>query len=200
VTGQAPWLDTAAVLSALADGAVVLLPTDTLPGLHARLDRPAALAAIDRIKRRPPGKPLLVLAADLAAAQALTATLDRSVLERLDELWPGPFTVILPGRAGLPAAVTSAEGTVAVRVPDWSPLRSLLTDCGPLASTSANRSGQAPSTDLGAARACFPTLPAWHVTALEAGSTASALVDLTGPRPRLLRAGPRPLPGADDRA
>jgi len=198
------------VLAALAAGEVVLLQTDTLPGLHARLDRPAALTALVALKGRSAAKPFLVIAGSLAAAQALTRPWSRPVVAYLQACWPGPVTVILPAADQLPRQVTgeretlpggavtsgpvAGPRTVAVRVPAPAALRQLLAESGPLASTSANRAGQPAAADLAAAVARFPHLPAWNPQPAQAGVAASALVDLTGAEPCLLRPGPVALP------
>ena len=190
------WLDDAGALAALAGGEVVLLQTDTLPGLHARLDRPDALAAIARLKGRVSGQTLLVIAATALDALALAAPVSPAVDVFLARCWPGPFTVILPAREGLPRAVVAGAeaGTVAVRVPAPQELRRLLAASGPLASTSANRTGEAPAGDLEHAARVFPELAIWGGLAGPGLAAASALIDLTGEAPRLLRPGPLPSP------
>jgi L-threonylcarbamoyladenylate synthase len=186
--------DPAGVADALDRGQVLLLNTDTLPGLHARLDRPAALAALAALKGRADDKPLLVLAASEAEALSLAAPLDARWLPLLTACWPGPFTFVLAAGAGLPRAVCSATETVAIRVPDRGPLQRLLALTGPLASTSANLAGQAAATSLDDARARFAGLAAWDDGALAPEGAASALVALIDDAPRVLRPGPRPLP------
>ena len=193
----------------LRSGGVLVLPTDTLPGLHARADHPEALARIVAVKGRAEGKPMLVLAASLDQARPLLADLDDGREDFCDRCWPGPFSLILPARAGLPGEITGAvengSGTsrtsVAVRVPDLRPLRDLLEAVGvPLASTSVNRTGQPPETDLATAAHLFANaIDGWWALDDAGGSVAtsaqpSALVDVVGWPPRLLRPGPRPLP------
>ncbi|MEZ4387666.1 MAG: L-threonylcarbamoyladenylate synthase [Candidatus Krumholzibacteriia bacterium] len=182
----------------LAEGAVLLLNTDTLPGLHARIDRPEALESLARLKGRATDQPLLVLVADLATAAALMAGRRWSDHRLLAACWPGPFTFIVPAATGLPSAVCSALGTVAIRIPDRPPLRRLLARTGPLASSSANRHGEAPSLGLAEARRRFADLEVWDDGAPASAGAASALVDLTGAEPRVLRPGPRPLPVVAD--
>lgn len=177
----------------LADGHPALLNTDTLPGLHARLDRPEALAAVQRLKGRDADKPMLVLAASPAAARELTEPLTASQVNLLESCWPGPFTFVLPARAHLPGAVVAAAGTVAVRVPRRTALLTLLVETGPLASTSANRAGAEAAVSLVSAAQTFPDLACWDDGDPAPGGEASALVDLTGPQPRVLRPGPEPL-------
>jgi len=187
------WLDQDGVLAALAaDDGVVILPTDTLPGLHARLDRPEALIRMRALKGRSAARPFLVLCADPVVVAALTAPLSPAVCSYLARLWPGPFTVILPAAGHLPGA------TVAVRVPAPVSLRELLAQSGPLASTSANRAGDDPAVDVAAAVARFPELPAWRASLPASGGLASALLDLTGAEPHAIRPGPLVLPPWDD--
>lgn len=200
MSGQPAGLDQAGILARLAAGQVVLLATDTLPGLHARLDRPEALSQMSMLKGREPSKPFLVLAASLTQARLLTGSLPPPAVAFLAVCWPGPFSVVLPAAGGLPGCVVApgtdlqAAGTVAVRVPAWAALRQLLAASGPLASSSANPSGQPAAPDLDAAVRMFPSLAFWSREPEAAAGTASALVDLTGDRPCLLRCGPLPMP------
>lgn len=192
---QARWLSATEVRAELDAGEVVLLNTDTLPGLHARLDRPAGLSRLRECKQREATRPFLVLAASCTDALGLLAPAANVWLNYLQRCWPGPFTMILPASTAAPPAVLASTGTVAVRVPARAPLRRLLADVGPLASTSANAPADVPARTLSQARAAFPTLAAWDDGAAEAlAGAASALVDLTGDQPRLLRDGPVPLP------
>ncbi|MFO7609992.1 MAG: L-threonylcarbamoyladenylate synthase, partial [Candidatus Krumholzibacteriia bacterium] len=172
----------------LADGGVLLLATDTLPGLHARVDRPAAVRKVAALKGRPGDKPLLVVAASLAAARTVLGPLDARQLAYAGQCWPGPFSLVLPAAPQLAPEVTGGGATVAVRVPAPVWLRDLLglVPC-PLVSTSANRSGEAPAVTLAEAAARFGPLvdgvygpPDGEPSA----GAASALVDLTGWPPR----------------
>lgn len=182
--------DVAEVLSVLADGGVVLMPTDTLPGLHARLDRPEAIARIATLKGREAAKPMLVLAASEAQAVA-AVTVQAAEREDIEHCWPGPFTLVLPARAEVPSDATAGGGTLGVRVPGSDALRAFLDRCGsPLVSTSANVAGRPPATDLESALSVFgrrvdlvADLP-W-----DGGDRASTVVDLTRRPPRVLRLG-----------
>lgn len=196
-------LDSAAILARLAAGEVVLMATDTLPGLHARLDRPAALEALGALKGRADEKPFLVLAASMEQAMRLARPLSSATEAFLAACWPGPFTAILPAGKGLPRRVTGrgepgggsgAAGTVAVRVPAWPELRGLLQVSGPLVSSSANQAAEQAPGDLPAAMERFRDLATWRALPESSVNKPSALVDLTGSRPRLVRAGPLPLP------
>ena len=187
----------------LEEGGVLVLPTDTLPGLHARVDRPAAVGRVAEMKGRQGRKPLLLLAATLEIA--LTVTRDLSPRQQVyaASCWPGPFSLVLPAVPELPADVTGGSDTVAIRVPRPRGLRALLAAVGlPLVSTSVNRAGEAPVTDLEHAARLFadgvdgvfdPGDPAPAEPA-----TASGLIDLTVWPPRVLRDGPETPPEAPD--
>lgn len=191
--------DQAAAAAALARGAVVLLPTDTIPGFHARVDDPRALAQLAALKGREADKPFIVLAASREQAASVVAPLDARTEAFVARCWPGPFSLVLPARAGVSAALTAGSGRVAVRVPDLAWLRELAHAAGgPLASTSANFAGEPPATTFAEAVARFGALVAAFggpdpESATGAGA-ASALVDLSAWPPRVLREGPRPLP------
>lgn len=184
-------------------GGVVLLPTDTLPGLHARVDRPEALARVASLKGREGGKPLLVLAASAAMARQVTHGLTGRRADFADRCWPGPFSLILPAVAGLATGVTGGGNTVAVRVPRSPALCRFLEQVGvPLASTSANRAGQAPASDLAAALALFAGAVDGACDTGDppsnCGSVPSALIDLVPWPPRMLRKGPETPPDGLD--
>lgn len=199
---NAPRLGDEAAAAALRGGSVLLLATDTVCGLHARVDFPAALARIADLKGRAQGQPLLVLAASPEQAWTLCRPLTAAQMAVCTGAWPGPFTFLLPARAGLePAVVDAARSTIAIRVPGREDLRRLIGLAGgPLASTSANRSGEPPLTRLTAAVAAFgPGVAGWwdgQSGPSPVNGVPSALVDLTGDAPRVLRAGPLPLPPA----
>jgi len=195
--------EAAALARVLAGGGVVLMPTDTLPGLHARADQAAALARILALKGSPAGRPLLVLCATVEEALGLAAPLDGRAEAWARRCWPGPFTLVLPRGARAPDAICAGGPTVACRVPALEPLRALVAAAGgPLASTSANLAGQPPVADLASAARLFgarvDAVAQEPWPAGRAASRASALVDLTGWPPRLLREGPLAPPGWEE--
>lgn len=138
--------------AALRSGMVVAIPTDTVYGLAAALDRPDAIARLYRLKNRPHEKAIPVLLADTAALDQVAAHVPRQARLLIERYWPGALTVVIPARPGLPDAITSvaADGTrtVAVRIPDHPVARAMLAAAGgALAVTSANHSGEPPALD-----------------------------------------------------
>jgi len=169
----------------LRRGGVVMLPTDTIDGLHALADDERAVERIVMIKGREANKPLVVLAADTAQLETLGVEMRDGLRQTLASIWPAPLTAVLPLRD--PIAASRGANSLAVRVPGVSWLRRLLQRTGPLASTSANRSGEEPLT---------ADLPREILEALDGiasgpriARSASTIVDLTASEPRLLREG-----------
>ena len=130
----------------LRAGKLVAFPTETVYGLGADALDAAAVAAIFAAKGRPPANPLIVHVGDIAQATALCAWND--LAQRLAErFWPGPLTLVLPRREGVPDIVTAGGPTVALRMPAHPVALALLRAAGvPLAAPSANLSGQISST------------------------------------------------------
>lgn len=172
----------------LGEGGVVLLPTDTIYGLHANALDPVAVDRVVDIKGRDE-KPFVVLAASIEQIRTLGVTAAEERLAQLDDIWPAPLTVILPLREAI--AASRGATTVAVRIPalDW--LRDLVARTGPLVSTSANRSGEPPvTTPDGLARESQQHIDAIVDAGPKTGEP-SAILDLTGSEPRFIREGER---------
>jgi L-threonylcarbamoyladenylate synthase len=127
---------------ALAEGRLVILPTETVYGLAADAGDPAAVAAIFEAKGRPRFNPLIAHVADLAAA-ARVAALDERALALAEAFWPGPLTIVAPFREGVCDLARAGLDTVAVRVPRHPLAREVLGAFGgPVVAPSANRSGR----------------------------------------------------------
>lgn len=174
------------IAAALRDGSVVLMPTDTIYGLHAVATNEEAVARIVAIKGRDETKPFIVLASSIDALAPLGISADPHLLQRLDSIWPAPLTAILP--LVRPLAASRGASTLAVRIPalDW--LRDLLQRTGPLVSTSANRSGE-PVVDRPSALADALRGRVDIVDGGVRGGEASAILDLTSGEPHLIREG-----------
>lgn len=98
----------------LREGGLVAIPTETVYGLAACINRPEALRAIFMAKGRPADNPLIVHCADVADLDAV-AVLDERARRLAALLMPGPLTMVLPRREGIGDAVTAGLDTVAVR-------------------------------------------------------------------------------------
>lgn len=182
-------------LQVLRDGGVVLLATDTLPGLHALATHPDAAEALRRTKDSPPGRPFLLLFDELDSVLRYGEPGSRSHLAELRRAWPGTLTALLNPTPMAPESWTLDGDSLAARVPAREELRALIADLGaPLFSTSANRAGEDPARTLVEAAARFQDLPVLFKDEAGADGAASTLVDLTGREPLLLREGSAPWP------
>ncbi|WP_448585827.1 L-threonylcarbamoyladenylate synthase [Thermaurantiacus sp.] len=127
----------------LRDGALVVLPTETVYGLAADAANRAAVAAIFAAKGRPGHNPLIVHVADLAMAERY-AVLSPLARRLAGAFWPGPLTLVLPRRPEAPLAPEVAAGlpTLALRAPAHPAMRAVIARLGRgVAAPSANRSG-----------------------------------------------------------
>jgi L-threonylcarbamoyladenylate synthase len=188
-------------LALLAEGEIIIAPTDTVYGVMCRYDSPAAIARLYAAKERPPEKAIPVLIGAIHQLNGLVQSqLPAGAAALMAHFWPGPLTLVLPAQPHLPSVLTAGLSSVAVRMPAHPALCALLTQTGPLAATSANRSGRPESHTADEALAQLagrvPLILADEDedTELEAGAQVtlpSTIVDLTGPAgPRLLRPGP----------
>ena len=174
-------------------GEPVAVPTETVYGLAADATNATAVARIYAAKGRPSFNPLIVHAADLAAAEAIGEFNDgaRALAE---EHWPGPLTLVVPLKRGTPVAslVTAGLPTIALRVPAHPAMQALLAAVGrPLAAPSANASGRLSPTR---AAHVLATLGGRIPLIIDGGPTErgieSTIIAATGGPLRLLRRGP----------
>ncbi len=177
-------------LEILQAGGLVAFPTDTVYGVGALAFNADAVESIYAAKERPNEKAIPVLLGDLADLQKLTLIIPNMALTLAAQFWPGALTLVIQKHPALPEAVSNIS-TVGVRVPDHPLARALLRAAGPLAVTSANRSGQpSPST----AQEVMAQLGGRVALILDGGKTPggipSTVVDCTGAEPKILREGP----------
>jgi tRNA threonylcarbamoyl adenosine modification protein (Sua5/YciO/YrdC/YwlC family) len=184
----------AAAALAVQRGQLVVLPTDTVYGIGADAFTPAAvqrlLAAKGRGREMPP--PVLISAA--TTLDALAVGVPSYARALVEELWPGPLTLVCRQQPSLVWDLGDTRGTVAVRMPDHDVALELLGRTGPMAVSSANRSGLPAATDADAAE---EMLGASVEVLLDAGRSpgaeASTIVDVTADTGRVLRLGAVPL-------
>lgn len=130
-------------ISELQYGGVIAFPTDTVYGIGASLEHPAALRRIYDLKGRSPDKPLPILIARVEVLDELSPDVDERLVDLAEQFWPGALTIVLPAADHLPAEVKAPDNTIGVRLPNHSiPLTIAERSGGAMATTSANVSGQ----------------------------------------------------------
>jgi L-threonylcarbamoyladenylate synthase len=174
----------------LRSGQLAVLPTDTVYGLGADAFYPSAVGSLLAAKGRGREMPPPVLVGTVRAATALIEDLGPYGKDLIDEFWPGGLTIVCRASRSLNWDLGDTRGTVAVRMPLHPVALELLKETGPLAVSSANRTGIPPATTVAEAEEQFGDAVAVY---LDGGPCAadvpSTIVDLTGSVPRLLRAG-----------
>jgi len=189
---RAAGLDAAA--AAIADGELVLLPTDTVYGVAADAFTPEAVTALLAAKNRGRAMPVPVLIGEASTLGGLVLEPPEVATKLAEAFWPGGLTLVVEHVPSLAWDLGDAEGTVAVRLPDDDLARDLLRRTGPLAVSSANRSGRPAATT---AQEAAEQLGEHAAVVLDGGprasSGASTIVDCTGPTPRVLRVGAIPV-------
>jgi len=175
---------------AVQRGQLVVLPTDTVYGVGADAFEPGAIVRLLAAKGRGREMPPPVLVSSPGTLDALAVGVPAYAQALVEELWPGPLTLVCKQQPSLRWDLGETRGTVAVRMPDHPVAIELLERTGPLAVSSANKTGMDAATDADQAEAMLGD--AVEVV-LDAGPTPgpvpSTIVDATGPTGRLLRLG-----------
>jgi len=170
---------------------VVAFPTETVYGLGAHAEQPAAIARVFAIKGRPSGHPLIVHGADHDVLDRYARGAGRDAWRLAEAFWPGPLTLVVPRSGAVPDAVTGGRETVGLRVPDQPLALEMLRAVGAgVAAPSANVFGRTSPTT---AAHVVSDLGDQVDLILDGGPCAvgveSTILDLSGDQPTILRAG-----------
>ena len=182
-------LAVARAVETLGSGGVVAIPTDTVYGIGAIASNRHATASLFALKLRSTSASLPVLVSDIAAARPLVVDPDGKLDRLARAFWPGALTVVMRRRDGVDYALGGDPETIGIRCPAHDVALAVLAQTGPLAVTSANRSGEHPATTAGQVQAVFGD----RVVVIDGGvcdAPASSVVSLVGSTPQLLREGP----------
>ena len=184
----------AAAGRAVQRGRLVVMPTDTVYGIAADAFNPQAVTALLAAKGRGRQMPPPVLVSAKTTLEALATAVPDWARTLVDELWPGPLTLVLHQQTSLQWDLGDTRGTVAVRMPDHDVALELLGRTGPLAVSSANRTGLPAALDADDAE---KMLGERVRVILDAGPTPgplpSTILDCTTDEGRVLRQGVIPL-------
>ncbi|MFA1551507.1 L-threonylcarbamoyladenylate synthase [Actinomadura chokoriensis] len=183
----------AEAVSAVRRGELIVLPTDTVYGVGADAFTPPAVNALLEAKGRGREMPPPVLVGSVRAAAALVDDLGTYGQDLIDEFWPGALTLVCRANPNLIWDLGETKGTVAVRMPMHELAVEVLKETGPLAVSSANLTGRAAARDAGEAAEMLGESVSVYLDGGASGhADPSTILDLTGPVPRLLRAGAIP--------
>ena len=175
---------------AVQRGHLVVLPTDTVYGIGADAFDPAAVRALLAAKGRGREMPPPVLISAATTVDALAVRIPGYARALIDAFWPGPLTLVCHQQGSLQWDLGDTRGTVAVRMPDHEIAREVLERTGPLAVSSANRTGMPAATDADQAEQMLGDEVDVIIDAGDSpGGEASTIVDVTGSQGRVLRRG-----------
>ena len=179
----------------LQGGGVVAFPTDTFYGLGADVYSEEAVSRVFRIKGKGTDGSLPVLLADTSGLSEVAVSIPTAAWQLAEWFWPGPLTLVLERAEAIPATVSGGRSTVGVRVPDNPLARALVRELGrPITGTSANPTGLSPATSAAEVRSQLGDAVDYVLDGGTCpGGQPSTVLDLTGPRPRILRSGKLPL-------
>jgi tRNA threonylcarbamoyl adenosine modification protein (Sua5/YciO/YrdC/YwlC family) len=179
-----------AAVTALQAGELVVLPTDTVYGIAADAFSPMAVNLLLAAKGRGRDMPVPVLVGSWRTLDGLVDELGPLARRMVETFWPGPLTLVVRAAASLAWDLGETRGTVAVRMPLQPVALEVLQQTGPLAVSSANRSGLPPAVDAQDAERQLGGSVRVYLDGGPAGDPVpSTIVDLTGDHARVLRAG-----------
>ena len=195
----------AEAIDVLRAGGIVALPTDTVYGIAVALAAPDGIERLFAAKRRPADKAVMLLLAEIDQASE-AGRMTPAAVALAEAFWPGGLSLVVPQRPDVPwpPVLTGGAGTIGLRVPDHPTPRALARTVGPLPTTSANVSGLPEASDAVGILAQLGDAVELVLDGGRAhGGPASSVVDCSGDRPVILRAGAIPvdaLAAALDRA
>lgn len=179
-----------AAARAVQQGDLVVLPTDTVYGIGADAFDPVAVQGLLDAKGRGRDMPPPVLVSAPSTLDALAVRVPGYARALVEAFWPGPLTLVCHQQSSLQWDLGETRGTVAVRMPDHEVALAILERTGPLAVSSANKTGMAAATNADLAEQMLGDEVAVLIDAGESpGGEASTIVDCTGDQGRVLRRG-----------
>lgn len=175
--------------SHLQDHGVVAFPTETVMGVGVIYDDEIAYNRLNHIKRRPEDKPYALMVQEPDQI-SLFAEVDERSQKIINAFLPGPLTLLMPVKEGVPTWVTHGGPTIGIRVSSHFVTEQLLTFVGrPLLVPSANRSGEKPAMSSEEVKAIFGDELDYIVEGHAEGGVPSTIIDVTGPEIKIIRKG-----------
>lgn len=159
----------------LKSGQIGVFPSDTIYGVHGLALNQAVVERIYKLKGRPKRKPFIILIHSLADLALFGIKLDSQTRQILQKVWPGKVSVVL--------------GSMAFRMPKDDFLQKILSECGPLLSTSANLSGHSSAKNIAEAKSYFGNLVDFYINGGDLADSSSTVVSLSKGKVKILRQG-----------
>ena len=178
-------------VDALKRGEVIVFPTETFYGLGADVFNESAVERVVSLKGRDPENPISIIATDREMLRDVVTDVPTAARKLIDRFWPGPLTLVLPGKKNLPAPLLNQYGGVGVRISSHPLAASLTRELGhPITATSANPSGKEPARTVAEAKSYFSgRLEVFLDGGRLEGRKGSTVVEIVRGKLRIIRAG-----------
>jgi len=175
----------------LKGGGVIAYPTETFYGLGVKFDSRAALENLFRLKGRSRNKALPLIIGEKRMLGLIASSVTESAAKLIEKFWPGPLTLLLPAKSTISGLLTAKSGKIAVRIPGESfALDLALSLKFPITATSANISGMPPAANIDDVISYFGDAIDLIIDCGKTpGGEPSTIVDASGVKARILRAG-----------
>lgn len=177
----------------LMNGAIGVLPTDTIYGIVTKALNVHSVDTLYEIRKRPPEKPSIVLISSPKDLEIFFVEIPETHKSFLENVWPGKVSVIMDAPHPDMAYLHKGTDTIAFRIPDYPDLVELIDQVGPLIAPSANLEGQPPAHTIDTAREYFGDTIDFYVDSGELEGDPSTIVKIEGENIKLLRQGSTPI-------
>jgi|SRR3989344_6048568 len=177
------------IIKILKSGGIGVLPTDTIYGLVGSALSKKAIERIYKVRRRNPKKPFIILIGDLKDLQLFGIRLRKSEKALVQQIWPGPVSVILSCPLKKFFYLHRGTKTLAFRLPAKNSLRRFLKRTGPLVVPSANPEGLPVAKTIREAKKYFGDRVDFYLDAGRLDSRPSTLLSLKNGKIKVIRAG-----------
>jgi L-threonylcarbamoyladenylate synthase len=173
----------------LKKGKIVVLPTDTLYGIHTPASNKESVEKVYEIRGRAPEKPFIILIGSIEQLKLFNIEVDTEAEKILNKYWPGKVSIILPCPEEKFAYLHRGTKTLAFRLPNKTDLIDLLKQTGPLITTSVNPEGLEPAKTIEECKKYFGEEIDFYVDEGKLDSLPSTLISISGGKITVLRQG-----------
>ncbi|MGM0629286.1 MAG: L-threonylcarbamoyladenylate synthase [Patescibacteria group bacterium] len=161
----------------LKEGAVGVIPTDTIYGLVSRADDSRGVERVYKLKRRDLEKPCIVLIKEIEDINNFGIFPHKQEMDIIKDLWPGPVSIILKADKA-PEYLTRKTQSLAFRLPSDEGVKEVLKVSGPLVAPSANIEGMSPSVSISDAYLYFGNKVDFYVDGGKKSAPPSRVIKL----------------------
>ncbi|MBI3485774.1 threonylcarbamoyl-AMP synthase [Candidatus Daviesbacteria bacterium] len=177
------------ITQTLRTGGLVVMPTDTIYGIHASVNLKSAIEKIYSLRKRDLSKPLIILIAEINQIKKFGIKINHQTKNFLNKIWPNPATIIFPCQNQKYLYLHRDQNSLAFRNPKNKFLLDLIKEVGPVVSTSVNLAGQKPAETIKEALNYFGNQIDIYIDAGKISSTPSTIIEFKDRNFKVIREG-----------